>query len=798
MRNKLYTAINILGLSIAAGCCLMITFYIVDQSSVNRGYSNSEHLYRPILKTTYFSTNEVIYNEMTSPLLIEAIEDKVAGIEAISRYRDSMIKIVHENEIYDERILCADNDFLEMLDIKVISGESEAPLDGMLSTLISEEFAVKYFKNVDPLNKVLTVDNSGAKFDFIVKGIYQNPPVKSNLDYGFIAPFEWQRSEANKSFDETWGTTYSYTLLKTEKGADISAIEESISKLLGSTIFFGEHESGRNEIVLQKYSETYISLNNPHGYPTVTNTKNSLVLGSICLTILIIACLNFTSLAVGRSTTRSREIGVRKVMGANRGNITRQFWIETAILTTLSLLIGLLIAYGLLPAFNELAEADLTFTLNKYIIACMVVVGFVIVALAGGYPATIMSKFSPVNAFKGEIKVGGKNRLRYGLLFVQFGISISLIAMTLIMSRQMAFISNQNLGYKSEQVIEIPVDCLDDTGVKAVDLMRNELNGNGNILHISGSSNRIGESWNVANWANNNENGEEWENIHFSAISYGYLETMQLELVQGRDFSREFPADEKKSFIINEKFAKYMGWEDPLGKEIPGGGFTENEVIGVVKDFHFESLNSEIAPLLLSINPVLLLKRGIGCTLNRWYTVEHILIRIRPENIPQTLEQIETAWDKILPEKRFGFQFIDEKVQEQYLTDRRWNNIIKYSSIMAILIAALGLFGISTLEVAHRTKEIGVRKVLGASTRNLVILLSKQITILVIVSNLVAWPAAWYLMNKWLDNFAYKTTISPVSMGIAGVSALIVAWLTVGFLSWRAANTNPIKTLHSE
>jgi putative ABC transport system permease protein len=798
MRNKLYTAINILGLSIAAACCLMITFYIVDQWSVNRGYTNSENTYRALIKSTLLDKDKTTYIESTSPKLFDVLEGNTPGILSVARVGAFESVVIHNNEFFKEKILHADPTIFHTLDIEIVNGNRENPLEDKSSTIISQEFVDKYFDGEDPVGKALTIDHSGERFDFTVEGVYKSSSIRSSFDYGFIANFEWLREQTNRSFQENWGLSYSSTLISLEDGVDVTAVEESVNKLLEPTEFNGEHENEMNEIVLQKFSETYISMNNPYGYPTATDSKKSIILASICLTILVIACLNFTSLAIGRSTTRSREIGVRKVMGANRGNITRQFWIETAILTTFSLLLGLLIAYLLLPLFNELAESDLTFNLNSYILGSMIILGSIIVALAGGYPATVMSRFSPVNAFKGEVRVGGKNRLRYGLLFIQFGISITLIAMTLIMSRQMAFISNQDLGYTSDMLIEIPVDCRDDLGLRTVGLMRQELSGNSNVINITGSSNMMGEVWNVSHWVNNNENGEEWNNIHFSAISYNYIETMELELVQGRDFSIDFPADEKKSFIINERFAEYMGWDEPIGKEIPGGGFPENEVIGVVKDFHFESLSSEIEPLMLSINPVMLLQRGIGCSLRNWYTVQHLVIRIAPENVSQTIEEMKTAWQKVRPEKNFEFKFVDEKIQNQYLSEKRWNSIIKYSSLMTILIAALGLFGLSTLEVAHRTKEIGVRKVLGASTKNLVILLSKQITILVLVANLVAWPAAWYLMNRWLDNFAYKTAISPVSMGIAGVSALIVAWLTVGFLSWRAANTNPIKTLRSE
>ncbi len=744
---------------------------------------------------------EAGYGSSITPLLNDEMLNHIPQVEAVASIKSSTIPVKSGNKFFPEEYIDAGPDIIDFFDIEIVEGNTVNPLKDIKSVIINEYMVDKYFKGKSPINEILTLLESGVEHNFIITGVYRNSSAKSNYSesgYNFIVPFEWCRGEITKSFQETWGLSYSETIIKLIEGANIAEVEVAIQAHMKALFADSEEDSNRSA-VLQPFSESYLTLSNPRDLPVQNSPTSSFILLAIGIVILTIACINFTTLSIGRATYRSREIGVRKVMGANKGHIIRQFWMETLILTIFSLTAGVVLSFLLLPHFNYLTDATLHISFNSTLIFSLIILTAVIVVFAGGYPALVMSKFSPIQAFKGELKVGGKNRLRHTLLFTQFSISIAFIAMTIIMSRQMQFIFNQDLGMDGDQVIAISVNTRDDVGAITTGLLREELKNNPNIISVSGSANSFNSSyWMEASWFDRSDPTQKWDDIHFNTVAYDYLNTLGIELADGRSFSREFQGDEVRSLIVNEAFVEYMGWENAIGKELPGGGFDDNAIIGVVKDFHYAPLHEEIKPLILSMNPWLIIGRGVSCNIPNWLTVQNVLVKMAPGDIPQTIKEVETAWKSVLPDKQFDFTFIDDSIEEKYQNDRRWNSVVQSSSIMAIVIATLGLFGLSTLEVSHRTKEIGVRKVLGASTKNLVILLSKQITILVLVANIVAWPIAWYLMSKWLDNFAYKAPISPVSMGIAGVSALIVAWLTVGYLSWRAANTNPIKTLRSE
>jgi putative ABC transport system permease protein len=798
-RNRMNSTLNVLGLAIATACCLLISLYLVDQWSVNRNFTNSDQLCRIISMSTN-SNGEINYWDTVTPLLNDELRNHIPQVEAVASIRDDEAPVKSGDQFFTEKYIGAEPGIIDFFDIEIIDGNLIDPIKDYNSVIVNEYMVDKYFDGKSPINEILTLLYSGEEHNFIVTGVYKNSSAKSGyseIGYNFIIPFEWNRIQILKNYGETWGLCYSQTLIKLTEGSQIEEVETAIQDHIKALFVDSEENSGLSA-VLQPFSESYLTLSNPRDLPVINSPTSSFILFSIGIVILTIACINFTTLSIGRATYRSREIGVRKVMGANRGHIIRQFWMETLILTLFSLIMGIILSALLLPHFNYLTDASLQLSFDPTLIVSLLILTTVIVIFAGAYPAFFMSKFSAVQAFKGEVKTGGKNRLRHTLVFIQFSISIAFIAMTIIMGHQMQFIFNQNLGMDGDQVIEISVDIRDDTGAITTGILREELKNNPNVLSVAGSANGFNDYWMRAGWADQSDPNQKWERIYFNTVSYDFLKTLGIGLADGRSFSREFQGDEDRSLVVNEAFVKYMGWENAIGKELPGGGFADNVIIGVVKDFNYASLHEEIKPLILSMNPFIIIKRGVYCSIPTWVTVQKVLVKIAPGDIQQTIKEVETAWNSVIPDKQFDFTFIDDSIEKKYQNDRRWNSVVQSSSIMAIVIATLGLFGLSTLEVSHRTKEIGVRKVLGASTKNLIVLLSKQITILVIVSNLVAWPTAWYLMSKWLENFAYKASISPLSMGIAGVSALLVAWFTVGFLSWRAANTNPVKTLRSE
>ncbi|MBD0259831.1 MAG: FtsX-like permease family protein, partial [Cytophagales bacterium] len=523
--------------------------------------------------------------------------------------------------------------------------------------------------------------------------------------------------------------------------------------------------------------------------------KYSYILATIALFILTIACINFVTLSIGRSAGRAREVGVRKTMGAGRLQLLNQFWGEAILMTLMAVSVGVVAAALLLPAFNQLIGTRLALRPEPFTGLFLLGVVAVIGLVAGSYPALVLSGFRPVEVLKGKLSVKGDTSLfRRGLVVVQFGLSVFLIVGTLVMNQQLNFIRTKALGYRTGQTAVVEVPQGGETGRQMVERFRNALQSRKEVESVSASAYPFaGGNWGAAGYTDKNK---VYREFRFNVVDEHFLPAYGIELVTGRNFDPRNSADRVSGYLINEAFAKEMGWKNPLDERLPGK-FPDHRIIGVVKDFHYESLHGQVQPLLLMMRQDSLFK-GIENVNVSSSGRPDISVRLTAGDLPARVALLESAWKAAVPNEPFAYSFLDENVQNQYQLEQRLGKLVTIASGLSIFIACLGLFGLATLAVARRTKEIGIRKVLGASEGQLVHLLSRDFLLLIGLAMALAWPVAWYAMRGWLADFAYKINLQPWVFAASGVIALLIAACTLVLQVLRAARANPVRSLRSE
>jgi putative ABC transport system permease protein len=555
-----------------------------------------------------------------------------------------------------------------------------------------------------------------------------------------------------------------------------------------------DYKEGSYTVNLQPITKIHLDTSLPAGIEPISNPKYSYILLTIGILILIVACINFITLSVGRSATRAMEVGVRKVLGAERQQLIRQFWGEAVLLTIISVVIGIILAAILVHPFCQVINKQLSLHFDLVLIIYCLALILLIGLIAGIYPAIILSGFKPVEILKGKLNIGTKGGFfRKSLITGQFVTSIGMIVCTIVIGDQLNYLQNKDLGYQKDQVVIVPTNKPRKAGTPLAELYRNELMKQ---PQVAGASVSI-MSFSETPWVNVGYTDDKnvYRNLQFNAVDPYFIKTMGIQIVQGRDFMADNPADYTSSMIVNEALVKEYGWDNAIGKKLPGK--MEQQVIGVVKDFNYESLHTKVQPLALVIMPDSFLRRVQDMNFTA-APQPRISVRLKPGNLSANLAMLKQVWKSVAPDQEFEYHFLDESIAAQYKQEQRTAVISKIASALSIFIACMGLFGLATLTVARRTKEIGIRKVLGANVGSIVRILSIEFVKLVMIAALISFPIAWWLMNSWLKDFAYRIGISWWMFAIAIVASLAIAILTVSFQAIRAAIANPIKSLRTE
>ncbi|HEY9002582.1 MAG TPA: ABC transporter permease [Mucilaginibacter sp.] len=786
-KNTGFTAINVLGLSIGLATCLLIVFYVVDELNYDKFNTKADRVYR-ITESARLNTHEGTWASSAEPF-IEVMKGfpqvekftRIIPIEALF-YSPKQYFVSKGNEkIQENNIAYTESSLFDVFTLPMAAGDAKNVLDAPHTAVITESTAQKYFGKTDVVGQVLRINDTNL---YHITGVIKDIPTQSHFHYDFFLSY----SSIPESHQHGWGYegVHSYLLLK--PGTDVQSLASQMTKVyIKNSYDPSVWTKGGNyvRVDLTNLRDIHLRSTAENELEKGGSMEYVYIFSCIGAFILLIACVNFMNLSTARSSNRAKEVGVRKVLGSVRKNLVAQFLIESTLVSLISTIIAIILAIVLLPLFNQVAAKQLSFTFQSLIwlvpslAAIVLIVGF----LAGMYPALYLSGFRPIEVLKGKLSAGFKSSfLRSSLVVFQFGISIVLIISTLVIYNQLNYIHNKKLGFDRSEVLIIKnTNSLDK---KAATLTQELKELTGVVSTTMSTYVPTGHDRNITGLFPQLPIQLKQDVLsEFWPVDENYLNTMGIKLIAGRNFSKQMATD-TAAMIVNEAFVAKFGFKDPLGKTVyrDSYGIQPYHIVGVMKNFHFSSLRDEIKPCALV------------------YSADYgaISIKMKTANLAGLMTQIENKWKQFAPNQQFVYSFMDADFDATYRNEQRLGTLFISFSTLAILIACLGLFGLAAYAAEQRTKEIGIRKVLGASVSGIVRLISIDFIRLVFISILIASPLAWYFMNKWLQDFAYRTELHWWILAVAGVVAIIIAFATISYQSIKAALTNPVKSLRSE
>lgn len=786
-RQKIYSFINITGLSLGLACCILISLYIHFELSYDRFHEKSDDIYR-IIEIETESGKQQYSATIPAPLAPTLSEEFPEIARVVRIFHPSWIekwRISKENRtFFEEDVFFADSSFLEVFTFSLIQGQKENALQEPRSMIITKEMAQKYFGHSNPLGNVLSINGVETK----ITGIAQDVPPNSHFRFKFLVSFTSLESPEfrNVVYDmlNNWRSHNFYSYLLLRENASSLELQKKFIPFLERHF---NQKISEFDLYLQPLKEIHLHSRNFSYDITDTNSDIAYVyiFSAIALFVLIIACINYMNLTTARAANRVKEVGTRKIVGANRAQLIQQFLGESIMLLFIALMIASVLVSLALPVLNSLAGSQLSVdSKNLHSILGLLIAASVILGSAAGiYPALFLSTFQPLNTLKGKLYPGVRRvQFRKTLVIVQFVISISLIIATLAGRSQLEYCQKRNLGFDKDNVISIPVR--DVRTILEYESIKTSLLQNPEILSVARSSSLPGKAIGRRGFL---PEGNMWAPRYSMFVDHDFVPTMGMEIDEGRNFSREFSTDVGDAYIINEAAAEEFGWDSAVGKRLHwrGDRNKKGEVIGVVKNFHFKSLHQKIEPIILHMLPE---RSGFS----------YLTVRIRTQNIFSLLEGIKTSWEEFFPGVPFEFFFMDAHMNRLYDSEMRLGNVSGIFTLLSVIIACLGVFGLASFLTEQRTKEIGIRKVLGANSSSIVVLLSKEFMKLIIVSNIIAWPIAYYAVQKWLENFAYRIDLSVGTFVLAGFLTVIITLLSVAYQSVKASLINPASALRYE
>ena len=779
VRHKGYTAINVVGLALGIACCVLIGLYVQSELSFDRFHTKGDRVYR-VLQTVGFGGEEKSWTQ-TSPLLAGAMEASLPGVEhAVRIYLQDGVVKAGEDE-FKEPLLFADASFFSTFTFPLLRGNPAESLSRPDGVVLSETAARKYFGTTDVLGRRIEIRLRETFYDFVVSGVSAPVPEASSIQFDVLLPLQ-KLEQVDRVFSSpSWGTLSPRTYILLDRNTTAAEVTDRLASFV--EVVLPEDRVSYTRYRLQPLSEVHWSPSVGPNLVAASNPVYPYVLSGIALFILVIACINFTTLTLGRSAGRAQEVGMRKALGAVRGQLIRQFWGEAVLICSVALGLSLVVVELTLPFFNSFFGRSLHLSADPGVLLILAGVLLGVGLLAGSYPALYLSRFQPAEVLKGRTSAGRPGRLVQALVVVQFTLSVALVIITLLMAQQLRLVQERDLGFDKEQVVRIEANYgATWEGVDVMARYRTALADAPDVLGVTGSMQQLG----IEKETNNGlASATDTVRGHTLNVTPEFLGTLGLTLSEGRNFSAERPTDSTDAVLVNRALVEAFGWDRPLGRPLSARfDFDGAEVIGVVEDFHYEPLYKRVAPLAMYV----------GASEPVW----HLYVRIAPGDVPATLTRLEQAWHEVAPDLPFEYTFLDQEIDQGYQGDQRWARLTRYAALLAIAIACLGLFGLATLEATRRKQEIGIRKVLGASVPGLAVLLSKDFAKLVLMAFVVAMPVAYLAMRRWLEGFAYRVEIGPGVFLLAGGLALLVALLTVSYQAVKAALADPVESLRYE
>jgi putative ABC transport system permease protein len=791
VKDKTFTLINVLGLSVAFGVAILLSMASFFDLGYNSFHENGNSIYQVYTEVQAPKGPEVTTSQPAP--LAGALKAEVPGVENITRFLEQEALTIYNEKEINLNAVWLDSEFFEMFTFPVLKGNELNPLQEKNSVIVTENTAGKLFGSIEAVGQTINILIDGKEEPFTVSAVVGNHEDQNTLEFDIAIPFENHAGYTANM--KTWNAQYHSVYMQLGPSVSVQQFEKNTQSFTDLHYKKNSENLKRDGAIPNKDGQFFqiglLPLKDVHftsfrkGYAEVSRVVPYLILG-VAFLILFIACVNFINMSISKSAQRLREIGMRKTLGAQKKQLFFQFWSESLFVFLVSIATGFILSFLLIDQFKTMFRTDISFNMlsSPTIIFGFLLVVFVITFLVGGYPALLLSRLGTIQSLKGKVETSGSNRVRNVLMVVQFGIAILLISGTLVLWGQVDYMRNKDLGFNKEQVLSFPIDGK-KSPYDAVQLLREELAGNPNILRVSASDNNLGRgkdgSQSTSVW------GFDYKGrgvrTHALVVDYDYLETLGLELVQGRSFDKNYSGD-SQAVIINESMAKELGESDPLSASLPMGDSLRFPVIGVVKDYNFQDISKLIEPLTFF--------------LDRESGLSYVFVKVAPVNMANSFDAVESAWKSIEPNAEFLGSFLDENIDNTFVREKKMATMITSGSIIAIALSCIGLFAMSLLIVAQRTKEIGVRKVLGASVSSITVLLTKEFLQLVLISFVISTPIAWWFLRKWLENYENKLELNIWFFAVAGLLAMSIAFLTVGSRTINAAMQNPVKSLRDE
>ncbi|MCF2503111.1 ABC transporter permease [Dyadobacter sp. CY107] len=787
LKHKTFSFINISGVAIGLACFLLLSLYVKDELSYDRFHANAERIYR--LNRTFLSKDgtESLRLGHAAPPFGPLVKQDFPEVEQVVRLLEMGGLIEHGEQIYNESdVYAAEANIFKVFSFKVIQGNADKALENPFSIMFSKKMAEKYFGKENPVGKIVKLENA---FDCTVTGVYESLPSQSHFHPEALISFSTlndNRVYGAEGLRSNWGNNSFSTFLLLPKNYDPQKLVKAFPAFQNRHI--DPNASTYSVLNLTKLTDIHLHSHLDSEIEANGDIQYVYLFSAIAIFILVIACINYMNLATARSATRAKEVGMRKVIGAVRHQLIRQFLSESILLVSVSLFFAIVIVVLCLPFLNDFTQKQLSFSalMDPIFLSIVLAITLFTGVIAGSYPAFFMTSFQPLSVFKGRIASALKNgKLRQGLVVTQFAIAVVLIICTAVVYSQMKYVKNYKLGFSKDQIVLLRAGS---DSVINYESIKQQLKANSNIVEV-GRSSRIPSGRLLDSWEAYVMKGDSMApadiGVKSLSVDEDFIPAYQIEMAAGRNFSRAFSTDKTNGFILNETAVRLLGWKNPadaVGARF-GYGEIRGQIVGVTRDYHFESLHQKVAPIAMFAQT-----DRLG-----WMSVH-----ITGGNIKDALAHIESVWQKQFPERPFEYEFLDQKFGVLYATEQTQQLLFGIFSGIAIFISCMGLLGLSIFMAEIRTKEIGVRKVLGASITSLVILLSNDFLKLVLIAIVIASPIAWYAMNNWLQDFAYHTDIHWSIFAFAAVISVAIALFTISFQSIKAALMNPVKSLKSE
>ncbi|MEJ1240483.1 ABC transporter permease [Chryseolinea sp. T2] len=799
LRRKLFSFINAFGLSVGIAFCALIYLYIEDERSFDQFHVNKDRIFRMEVKSfnTWDRNPDKPFDRHAwmQMGLQPALKEDFPEVEFAARFNpDGEYIFRFGDKAFTEKIAFTDGDFFKMFSFSMLSGNAGTIFNTPLEVVLTPAIASKYFGNEDPIGKTVVIDIMGEK-SYIVTGLIDAPPANSSIDFSILVPTQ-NRWGYDRRLTE-WNNYNNPTFVQLVPNADMSTFNRNLDKLvdkhLGNQIKKWRKESSvhvPDDVKLLEFVYTAlpdIHLKTEIGWTKVSDPQYSIILGGLAALILFIACINYVSLALTTSVSRRTEVGVRKVVGAQKSQLVYQFGLESIVLAMISMVVAFGLVFLFLPTFNEFTGKGISITFGRAFSLLSVSIGLTLIVglLAGSYPALFLSAFRPAAVLKGRFTSKLQTGFTRPLVVLQFAMSAFLIISTVVMYRQMNYVTTKELGFDQEQIIAVRTQTgWNKEADRTVERFRTRLQHESSVGSVAGTTSSFNRGYSRYGYK---IDGEQHSTFVYGVDSY-YVPTLNLELVLGRNFSSNIPSD-TNAVLVNEALVREMKWSDPLNEHLNWKEDTVglgSRVIGVLKDYHFQSLTEVIQPMLLSMDT-----RYAG-------HLETMLVKLEAGNLPDRVKSVQKAWNELSPGKPFDYTFIDEDVARQYERHTRWMKITSLAAAFAILISCLGLFGLAGINAVNRTKEIGIRKVLGAGISSIFFLLNRQYLWLSLIAFTLAAPASWYAMSQWLSGFKFSIELGWELFVICMLGGLLVALASVSYHTVRTASVNPAETLKHE